>query len=350
MLKFNFLKITAYAVFVFVCCIIFYNFFAWYTFNKYDDVSKITSYLLENYEMIFKAEGYVKQTVLSIVILFYGLGVAQNTLKLSNINELAKKVYFSFTLVVVSLLSIVSIILIFTSSLVLYQLTSLLMLLITLIWITTIMIDFVKTKNNYQSIFIRVALAVLGVILVSSVSTKVVNDYKVNVSLNNYYEFKIEQLEQQLPYLDDASIVVIQKTIDSYKEMQIPLYTTGLYSGKSVFFMYNTLSVDLFGEDRLIQLDNAVNVLNDLIDNYNPEEGVIDFEIYDINAGLYVGGSTIKILMVIILLLGAVCSIKYPLLREENDVEEDTELEITKQMVKELMTKEELKALIKKVE
>lgn len=349
MKNFNILKFTLIFGVLFALTVAFYYIFAQNIYSSFDNTTDITNYLKENYKTILYLEPYIKQTLLTILICFFSLGVLQNILKLSNVNKLFIKIYFYTVLAIVVLLTLLLTITIFYGNLFIYQTTTILMFLLTLIWISTIMIDFIKTKNNYQSIFIRVGLAVLGLMLIISVGYKVTNDYKVNVSINNSYEYKIVQLENALEYLDEESKVLVLKQIDYYQMMQIPMYSNGLYSGKSAFSMYNILDTNLFSENRLTQIQDAIEQINNLVFNYDDSD--VTFEKYDINSGLYVVGDFSKILMVLILICGGICSFKYPLLREElEDTDSEVEEILTVKLIKNLITKEEFKKLMKEVE
>lgn len=349
MSKINFFKITMFNVLLFVIVFVVYSIFSANVYSNYNTTDEIVNYLLNHHKTFLLIEPYLKQFLLTLIITSFSLGVVQNILKLTNVCEIFKKIYYYSALVLVSILILLSVITIFYANLVIYNITTILMFILNLIWIITIMIDFIKTKNNYQSIFIRISLAILGAMLIISVGSKVTNDYKVNVSLYNSYEYKINQLENTLPYLDEDSKITINKQIETYQMMQIPLYSNALYSGKSTFYMFNTLHIDTFSSDRLTQKQDAINQIESLIVNYDNSN--INFQTYDINSGLYVGGDSAKVLMVIILLVGIVCSIKYPLLRDENiDTDSQVEEHLTVHLIKKLITKEEFEQLIKKVE
>lgn len=348
MIKINFLKLTTIFVFLFVLSSVFYYLLSLYVFNAYDSTEEISKYVVDNYKLLLQLEPIIKQLLLACTIGVYGLGISQNILKLSNINNNFKQIYFIFTLVVVGGLFLLSLITSIYGSIAIYTITTFLMFLMTLIWITTILIDFIKTKNNYQSIFIRVALALLGCILIVTVGDKVINDYKVNTTLVNSYEYKIAQLETQLDFVDEESKEWINTQIELYNNMMLPLYSNGLYSGKSYFFMYNSLKIDMFSENKLVQTENAINVIEDLVDNYNNNE--LTFDTYDINAGMYVSGSISKILVVLILVLGVICTIKFPLIRAELDDEKEVEELVTIKFIRDVITKEEYKTLMGKLE
>lgn len=345
----NFLRLTTISIFLFVISILVYYGLSVYVYNSYDSTEEISKYVVSNYKTLLELEPIIKQSLLSITTALFGMGIAQNILKLTNINERFKKVYFVFSLVIVWSLTALTFVTIFYADVSIYKVSTFLMFLMTIIWITTIIIDYIKTKNDYQSIFIRIALAVLGVILVISVGDKVVNDYKVNVTLFNAYEYKIEQLEKQLEFVDEESKEWINGQIDYYENIQLTLYSNGLYSGKSAFFMYNELDVDLFGSDRLVQRNNAVKVIEDLLSTALTDD-TVNFESYDINPGLYVGGDTTKVIMVLILVLGILCSFNYPLIRDDQEEENLVNEMVTVKFIQNKITKEEFSDLMKKLE
>ncbi len=345
-MKINLLKITMFFVVSFVISIIVYYIFSLNVYNKFDNPTDIVNYLNNNYELALKLEPIIKQLLLTCVSTCFGLGVIQNIKKLT-LNEKNKKVCYNISLSIVIIISILLTITTFYGNIIMYSISLSLMLLILIIWITTIMFDFIKTKNNYQSIFIRISLAILGGLLIITTSYKVTNDYKVNVSIYNSFEYRIEQLESQLPYLDDIDKDVVLKVIEGYEIMQLPMYSNGLIAGKSTFSMYNTLKINYFSSDRLTQTQDAIEQINNLVFNYNNEN--LLFETYDINPGLYVTSNSNKVIMFLILIVGLICTIKYPLLREEME-EENIEEVITVKFIKDLITKEEFKTLMKKVE
>ncbi len=100
-------------------------------------------------------------------------------------------------------------------------------------------------------------------------SYKVVNDYNVNQSLRNSYDFRIEQLETQLPNVDEESKKVLQSKIDYYENMKNSLYTTSLYAGKSAFYLYGQFKVSIFDskEDKLVQMNEYIQRIEETIYN-----------------------------------------------------------------------------------
>lgn len=309
----NFFRYTIIASILFLIVMFGYEAFSFYIYKTYNATESLEMYLTSNFNIILVLEPILKQSLLTLTILLFGLSVSTNILKLTKIDNKKKWNLFMFTFVILLAIIVCMLVMITYANILLYEITSLLMMALIIIWICVVIVDFIKTKNNNTSIFSRVVIAVLSLIVIVTNTYKVTNDYKVNVSLQSAFDYLIEQKERiLLDYGDDeASKELIQKEIDGYKAMKLTLYETSLYSGKSVFALYDRLNIDLFlsSEDRIIQVEDRTIMLENYLYSENHSAK------YTINYGLYIGGYSTSIISIAVMIIAVITLKLFPLKR-----------------------------------
>lgn len=310
----NFFRITIIAALLFTIVMLGYEVFAIYMFKTYKSTQALELYLIENYKMILVLEPYLKQGLLTLTILLFGLAIANNILKLTKIDKTKKWNLYMMTTALLIAIIILMLIMMTHASVLLYEITSLLLMLLIIIWISIVIFEYIKTKNNKTSIFTRVVIAVLALTTIVTNTYSVINDYKVNDSLNNSFDYRIEVRKEIIENLtDEETIAIFKQEIEGYEAMKLTLYTTSLFSGKSSFAMYDKLYIDflLNNEEKLIAIEDRTSML----ENYLYTEDF--YSTYTINYGLYLGGYSSAIIAISLIVLSVITLAIFPLKRIE---------------------------------
>lgn len=345
MSKINFFKLTIISSIIFLLVMFLYKGIAYYSYNIYSGDLSTQEFIIKNFSFLMKIEPILKQSLIISTTFLFGCSVSNNILKLSKIKLLNKTILYITTFCILGLLVFLLLVLMTISSIMLYQVTSIMMILLIIIWIGTIITDFIHTKNNNTSIISRILIAVLTVALIIVNTTKVNNDYKVNQSLLNSIEYRIETYEKILVDLDEESKVIVQGYIDGLNNKKLPIYSTSLYAGKSVFVFYGDIEVDLFlsAVEKAQTLEDRINVVK----SYLHTEDVYD--IYSINYGLYIGGSSSSVISLVLIVLAIITLKLFPLTREEEIVDNELEALLEEKLNSNLITEEEYQLLIRKM-
>lgn len=346
MKKISLFLLTIISSILFLIVMFVYEGLAYYAYHLYSGELSTQEFIIKYYSTFMEIEPVIKQSLLVSTILLFGCTVSNNILKLTNITKKLKTRLYLSALSVLFVLITLLLIMINYSNIMLYQITSALMMLLLIIWIATIITDYIKTKNNTTSIMSRVIIFALGLMLVITNTSKVINDYKVNSSLVNSIEYRIDILNKQMVNADDASKEVLQSLIDNFEEDKLPIYTTSLYIGKSVFVFYGDIEVDMFlsAEEKVVMLEDRISVL----ENYLYTEDVYD--LYQINYGLYLGGDSSKIITLVLIILSIITLKLFPLTREKNEpVTSDATEYIKIKLASNSITEEECEALLRRI-
>lgn len=346
MKKINFFMLTIISSICFSVVMLTYQILSYVLLKDFDGTSQsLVNEIADKYQVILMLEPILKQAFLASSFLLFGFSVANNILKLTKISKKQKTIAYIFTFAVLAGLVAMLLVMITYTNVLMYQITSLLMILLIVIWISTLLLDFIKTKNNNASLFSRVLIKVLMLTLIIVNSYKVVNDYNVNKSLINSYDYKITQLQTQLEFVDEDSKEVLLQNIQYYDNMKDSLYTTSLYAGKSAFFMYGQFKTNIFDskEDKLVQMDQYILRIEEML--YTEDI----YDIYQINFGLYIGGNTSPIITIALIILG-VLTLKFSPLKREEELHssEITDLLLEK-LEENIITEEEYLILLRRV-
>ncbi len=346
MQKINFFKLTIISSIIFLVVMFFYESLAYYAYHFYDGDLTVQQFIIKNYSIFMKLEPILKQSFIVTTIFLFGCSISKNILQLTKMPRRRQVILFIFTFTTLGLLIFLMLTMITYASVELYTISSFLMMLLLIIWITTIILDFIKTKNNNTSIISRVVIAVLGISLIVVNTNKVINDYKVNTSLLNSIDYRIQRYTNQLEGLDEDSKAIIQSYIDDLEEKKVPIYNVSLYAGKSVFVFYGDIEIDLFLSvvDKAKALEDRIT----LVESYLYTEDMYD--IYTINYGLYIGGSSSGIITLLLIVLAAITLKLFPLSREEELAEISDVVELLNQkLALNIITVKEYDILLKRI-